>query len=50
MEAGRRFVEAYVTYMHYVEGVHTAIVAAGGHQHAEAGEGKGSAPAGHKHE
>lgn len=34
VEAGREFVEAYVTYMHYVEGVHTAIVAAGSH-HAE---------------
>lgn len=34
VEAGREFVEAYVTYMHYVEGVHTAIAASGGHQHA----------------
>ncbi|MCP4898341.1 MAG: hypothetical protein GY906_15310 [bacterium] len=36
--AGREFVEAYVTYMHYVEGIHTAIVSASAH-HAEAGEG-----------
>ncbi|MHC4669891.1 MAG: DUF6448 family protein [Planctomycetota bacterium] len=35
--AGREFVEAYVTYMHYVEGIHTAIMSAGAH-HAEAGE------------
>lgn len=50
VEAGRRFVEAYVTYMHYVEGVHTAIVSAGGHHHAEAGEGQAPAPAGHRDE
>jgi hypothetical protein len=36
--AGRKFVEAYVTYMHYVEGIHTAIMSAGAH-HAEAREG-----------
>jgi hypothetical protein len=36
--AGREFVEAYVTYMHYVEGIHTAIMSAGA-RHAEAGEG-----------
>jgi hypothetical protein len=41
--AGREFVEAYVTYMHYVEGIHTAIMSAGTH-HAEAREGT----AGHK--
>ena len=34
VEAGREFVAAYVTYMHYVEGVHTAIAASGGHHHA----------------
>lgn len=33
--AGREFVEAYVTYMHYVEGIHSAIAAAGGHHHGE---------------
>ena len=36
--AGREFVEAYVTYMHYVEGIHTAIMSAGGHHHEGAGE------------
>lgn len=36
VEAGREFVEAYVLYMHYVEGIHTAIMSAGVH-HAEAG-------------
>jgi len=33
IEAGRAFVEAYVSYTHYLEAVHTAIAAAG-HQHA----------------
>lgn len=36
VEAGREFVEAYVIYVHYVEGIHTAIMSAGGHGHAEA--------------
>lgn len=36
VEEGREFVEAYVSYMHYVEGIHTAIMSAGAH-HAEAG-------------
>ncbi|MDW7761504.1 MAG: DUF6448 family protein [Acidobacteriota bacterium] len=44
VEAGRDFVEAYVVYMHYVEGIHAAIMSTGAH-HAEGGEG---APA-HKH-
>ena len=34
VEAGREFVEAYVTYVHYVEAVHAAIMSAGGEQHA----------------
>lgn len=38
VEAGREYVEAYVIYMHYVEGIHTAVMSAGGH-HAEAGAG-----------
>jgi hypothetical protein len=38
VEAGREFVEAYVAYMHYVEGIHTAIMSGGAH-HAEAREG-----------
>ena len=33
--AGREFVEAYVQYVHYLEDVHTAISAAGGHHHGE---------------
>lgn len=37
IKAGRDYVEAYVTYLHYVEGVHTAIAAAGGH-HGEGGK------------
>jgi hypothetical protein len=43
VEAGREFVEAYVTYMHYIEGIHTAIMSAGGHHHA--GNGESAAPA-----
>lgn len=35
IEAGREFVEAYVTYVHYVEGVHTAIASSGSHHHAD---------------
>jgi Family of unknown function (DUF6448) len=38
VEEGREFVEAYVIYVHYVEGLHTAIISAGAHQ-AEAGAG-----------
>jgi len=45
VEAGREFVEAYVTYMHYVEGIHAAIASsAGHHQTAPA-----SAADAHKH-
>jgi hypothetical protein len=33
VEAGRAFVEAYVIYMHYVEGIHAAIMSSGGHAH-----------------
>ena len=40
VEAGREFVAAYVTYVHYVEGIHTAIMSAGEHHHAEAAEGE----------
>lgn len=45
VEAGRKFVEAYVTYMHYVEGIHNAIASSAGHHQAD------SAPAAdaHKH-
>jgi hypothetical protein len=48
VEAGREFVEAYVTYMHYVEGIHTAIISAGGHHHEGAGESDAPATAEHK--
>ncbi len=34
IDAGREFVEAYVIYMHYIEGIHNAIMSAGAH-HAE---------------
>lgn len=47
VEAGREFVEAYVTYTHYVEGIHTAILSAGGHHHEGGGEGSVSAPSEH---
>lgn len=48
VEAGREFVEAYVTYMHYVEGIHTAIMSAGGHHHAGTVTDSGLASAEHK--
>ena len=38
-ESGREFVEAYVQYMHYVEGIHTAIISTGAH-HSEDTEHK----------
>ncbi len=44
VEAGREYVEAYVAYMHFVEGVHAAVMSAGGHAHA--GEAPEAAPAG----
>ncbi len=43
VEAGREYVEAYVDYMHYVEGVHAAIASAGAH-HEEAGAGAAAHP------
>lgn len=43
VEAGREYVEAYVTYMHYVEGIHAAVMSAGGHAaHAAPAEGAAS--------
>ena len=39
VEAGREFVEAYVTYVHYVERIHAAIVSVGAHD----AEARGSA-------
>jgi hypothetical protein len=38
VEAGREFVEAYVTYMHHVEAIHAAIASGGGHEHTGAAE------------
>ncbi len=48
IEAGREYVEAYVTYTHYVEGIHAAIEAAGGHHHADTVGGSASSVAEHK--
>jgi hypothetical protein len=41
VEEGREYVDAYVTYMHYIEGIHSAIMSTGVHQHTEK-------PAGHE--
>ena len=50
VESGREFVEAYVQYTHYVEGLHTAIMSTGGH-HGDSPEGgkEQSDPTEHKH-
>ena len=39
VEAGREFVEAYVLYVHTIEGIHAAIMSAGEHHGGEAAEG-----------
>ncbi len=39
--AGREYVEAYVTFVHYVEGVHNAVGAAAAHDRAPEAEGHG---------
>jgi hypothetical protein len=39
VEAGRKFVAAYVTYMHYVESINTAIMSAAGHRHQADAQG-----------
>ncbi len=44
VSAGREYVKAYITFMHYVEGVHQAILSGGGHE-----EGAGIMPS-HVHE
>lgn len=52
VEAGREFVEAYVIYVHYVEGIHIAIMSAGGHGHADAstaGHAEKAEPKEHAH-
>ncbi len=38
-EAGREFVEAYVVFVHYVEGLHNTIAGHGGHQAETEAEG-----------
>ena len=40
IEAGREYVEAYVEYVHYVEGIHNAISEKGAHHHEEVEQGK----------
>ncbi len=45
IEAGRKYVEAYVVFVHYVEGLHNTISAGGAH----AEDGPGGEPEGHKH-
>jgi hypothetical protein len=35
VDAGREYVEAYVEYVHYVEGLHNMIAGKGGHHHEE---------------
>jgi hypothetical protein len=35
VEAGREYVEAYIDYVHYVEGLHKALGGKGGHNHEE---------------
>jgi len=40
VEAGRKYVEAYVIFVHYVEGLHNTITAGGAHGHAEVGHGE----------
>lgn len=35
VKAGREYVEAYVEYVHYVEGIHSAISEKGAHHHEE---------------
>jgi len=50
VESGREFVEAYVQYTHYVEGIHAAIMLTGGH-HGDSPEvvKEHSEPTEHKH-
>jgi hypothetical protein len=38
VDAGREYVEAYVNYLHYIEGIHTAAMSKGEH-HTEGNEG-----------
>jgi hypothetical protein len=43
VEAGRKYVEAYVVFVHYVEGLHNMVTAGGEHGHGKAGHGEGVA-------
>ena len=48
--AGRRFVEAYVQYTHFVEGIHTAILSTGNpHDHAQEPAKSSTASQVHEH-
>ena len=50
VESGREFVEAYVQYTHYVEGIHAAIMSTGSHHGDSPKVGKEhSDPTEHKH-
>lgn len=50
VESGREFVEAYVQYTHYVEGIHSAIMSTGGHHgDSPVGGKEQSDPTEHKH-
>lgn len=40
VDAGREYVEAYVEYVHYIEGIHKAVSGKGAHHKEEAGETK----------
>ncbi len=48
VEAGRKYVETYVIFVHYVEGLHDMIGAAG-HHHGHEGEAHGEKAEGHAH-
>lgn len=41
VEAGRKFVESYVIFVHYVEGLHNTIQAGGAQSHGAEGPGEG---------
>jgi len=41
VEAGREYVEAYVIFVHYVEGLHNTIQGGSAHGHGEQGHGEG---------
>ncbi len=50
IDAGREFIEAYVIFIHYVEGIYNAAKLEGGGHHQEAHPQKGAAAGHHKHE